>query len=265
MRRSGGVRAVERVKEARAPRLPLRGGARPRSSCCCAAGGREYGPSSGCRASASSPKRAEGGVADARRRSRSKSTASATAATPEGNSPGQRARPRPAGRSSPPRPAARRDRADQLQGPDPGRDARHRRRHPRPARVLRRRAGLGDGRRLGEHHREASWEALVDSLEYAFQPRGGPAGRWGCAAHGRVPETEPIHSRRARGRPARGGAGARGAALRAALRWGRWGERFESGFAGWLGVEDAVTVSSGTTAPCTSGCGRSAGAPATRS
>ena len=48
------------------------------------------------------------------------------------------------------------------------------------------------------------------------------------------------------------------------LSLGPTGERFEREFAAWLGVEDAVAVSSGTTA-CTSGCGRSAGAPATRS
>ena len=67
-----------------------------------------------------------------------------------------------------PLPAPRRHRADQLQGADPRRSPRHRRRHPRPARLRRRRARVGDDG-VSENIIEASWEALVDSLEYAFQ------------------------------------------------------------------------------------------------
>ena len=43
------------------------------------------------------------------------------------------------------------------------------RRHPRAARLLRRRAAWGSIG-VSENIIEASWEALVDSLEYAFQP-----------------------------------------------------------------------------------------------
>ena len=49
------------------------------------------------------------------------------------------------------------------------------------------------------------------------------------------------------------------------LSLGPMGERFERDFAEWLGVEDAVAVSSGTDRRCTSASGRSAGARATRS
>ena len=67
-------------------------------------------------------------------------------------------------------PASRRDRAHQLQGPDPRRAPRHRRGHPGPARLLRRRREWGSIG-VSENIIEASWEALVDSLEYAFQPQ----------------------------------------------------------------------------------------------
>ena len=70
-----------------------------------------------------------------------------------GQRPGQRPRQGPARRDRRPPPAPRRHRADQLQGQDPRREPRHRRHHPRPPRLLRRRAGVGDDRRLGEHHR----------------------------------------------------------------------------------------------------------------
>ena len=59
---------------------------------------------------------------------------------------------------------------------------------------------------VSENIIEASWEALVDSLEYAFQP---------AMSAGRGDEHDPA--RPARDRRPRGGAGARGAALRPAL------------------------------------------------
>ena len=76
---------------------------------------------------------------------------------------------------------------------------------------------------VSENIIEASWEALVDSLEYAFQPRKQrqsgsrrpsplPSGRQRLRERRRA---DPA--RAARARRARGGAGARGAALRAAL------------------------------------------------
>ena len=95
------------------------------------------------------------------------------------------------------------DRADQLQGADPRRSPRHRRRHPGPARLRRRRARVGDDRRLGEHHR-------------------GLLGGAGRLAGVRLPVSASqtaaqIPLAAARDRRPRGGAGARGAALGTAL------------------------------------------------
>ena len=70
-----------------------------------------------------------------------------------GQRPGQRARHRAARRDHRPPSAPGRHRADQLQGPHPRRAPRHRRGHAGAARLLRRRAGMGLDRRLGEHHR----------------------------------------------------------------------------------------------------------------
>ena len=92
---------------------------------------------------------------------------------------------------------------------------------------------------VSENIIEASWEALVDSLEYAFQPRDEPSDA--------DAETEPIPL-------ARPEIGEREEELvLEVLRSGRlslgpMGERFERELAAWLGVEDAVAVSSGTTA-----------------
>ena len=102
---------------------------------------------------------------------------------------------------------------------------------------------------VSENIIEASWEALVDSLEYAFQPRGDDAPRRvGC---GRRWAARPT-LRRSRS-PDRRSALARRSWSLEVLRSGRlslgpMGERFERAFADWLGVEDAVAVSSGTTA-----------------
>ena len=76
----------------------------------------------------------------------------------------------PCARDHRPAPAPRRYRADQLQGADPRRD------HGTGA-VTRVLLDSSDGERewgtigVSENIIEASWEALVDSLEYAFQPR----------------------------------------------------------------------------------------------
>ncbi len=71
---------------------------------------------------------------------------------------------------------------------------------------------------VSENIIEASWEALVESLEYAFQPRGL---RGGLVAERSVPPARPrerTDPARAPGdRAARGGAGGRGAALGQAL------------------------------------------------
>ena len=91
---------------------------------------------------------------------------------------------------------------------------------------------------VSENIIEASWEALVDSLEYAFQPR---------AMSDRAPTTSRSRWRRPE-------LGEREEELvLEVLRSGRlslgpMGERFERAFAEWLGVEDAVAVSSGTAA-----------------
>ena len=91
---------------------------------------------------------------------------------------------------------------------------------------------------VSENIIEASWEALVDSLEYAFQPR---------RMSDRAADNEPIPL-------ARPELGEREEELALeVLRSGRlslgpMGERFERAFAEWLGVEDAVAVSSGTAA-----------------
>ena len=90
---------------------------------------------------------------------------------------------------------------------------------------------------VSENIIEASWEALVDSLEYAFQPRE-------MSEQLTDNETIPL---------ARPELGEREEELvLEVLRSGRlslgpMGERFERAFAEWLGVEDAVAVSSGTT------------------
>ena len=94
---------------------------------------------------------------------------------------------------------------------------------------------------MSENVIEASWEALVDSLEYAFQPVRAP--RVSAAERGADP------ARQAGPRGAGGGAGARGDPLRdalarsdaAALRGGPRGPDRR-------GAELAVGVSSGTTA-----------------
>ena len=88
---------------------------------------------------------------------------------------------------------------------------------------------------VSENIIEASWEALVDSLEYAFQRMSDE------------PDNDPIPL-------ARPEIGEREEELvLEVLRSGRLSlgpmvERFERAFAAWLGVEDAVAVSSGTTA-----------------
>ena len=98
---------------------------------------------------------------------------------------------------------------------------------------------------VSENIIEASWEALVDSLEYAFQPRRDPPRR-NRRTRGRMnPDPIPL---------ARPALGEREEELvLEVLRSGRLSlgpvqERFEREFAAWLGVDDAVAVSSGTAA-----------------
>ena len=188
---------------ARAPRLPLRGGAGLLRAAAAARGRQSTSRSSSWRASASSPRSARAARSKPRRRSRSRSTASATSRWPRAT-----ARSTPSTRPCAAAIGARYphladDRADQLQGAHPRRGPRHRRRHPRPARLHRRRARVGHDRRLGEHHR-------------------GLLGGAGRLAGVRLP-AEPRMSRRqiplaqAGDRRPRGGAGARGAALGPAL------------------------------------------------
>ena len=143
---------------------------RPPSSCCCGARRASTSRSSSSRASASRPRSARTARSRPRRRSRSGSTASATSRSP-----------RATARSTPSTRALRAAIGD---------------RHPHLAdieltnykvRILDEDHGTGavtrvlldssDGERewgtigVSENIIEASWEALVDSLEYAFQPR----------------------------------------------------------------------------------------------
>ncbi len=90
---------------------------------------------------------------------------------------------------------------------------------------------------------EASWEALVDSLEYAFQPKPNRARRIGGGglSEARIPLARPVLGEREE------------ELVLEVLRSGmlslgpKLGE-FERAFAARIGVEDAVAVSSGTTA-----------------
>ena len=124
---------------------------------------------------------------------------------------------------------------------------RHRRGHAGAARLVRRRDGVGNDRGLGEHHRGlvggARGVARVRVPAAGHPPPAGPPRR---SPRRRAPE-QPIPL----ARPdlgARGGAGP-GEVLRSGrLSLGPVLERFEREFAAWLGVDDAVAVSSGTAA-----------------
>ena len=71
---------------------------------------------------------------------------------------------------------------------------------------------------VSENIIEASWEALVESLEYAFQPRGpGEASGRRRSVPPARPRERADPARAPGDRAARGGAGARGAALGQAL------------------------------------------------
>ena len=85
-----------------------------------------------------------------------------------GQRPGQRARHGAAPGDHAQVPAPRRHRARQLQGAHPRRDQGHRRRHARAARRQRRRGRAGAASACSENIIEASWEALVDSIEYGM-------------------------------------------------------------------------------------------------
>ena len=142
-RRRGDARG-RAAQGARAPRLPLRGRATPPSSCCC---GARRAPTSRCSSSRASgsitEKRADGTGRD-RGDDQGLGRRRALRAHGRGQRPGQRARQGAARRDHRAHhPHLADDRADQLQGPDPRRAPRHRRGHPGPARLLRRRATSG--------------------------------------------------------------------------------------------------------------------------
>ena len=103
---------------------------------------------------------------------------------------------------------------------------------------------------VSENIIEASWEALVESLEYAFQPQPGrPGEEREAAGAGRRPRQARVSDPIPLARPE---LGPREEQLTLeVLRSGRLSlgpmqERFEREFADWLGVDDAVAVSSGT-------------------
>ena len=143
------------------------------------------------------------------------------------------------------------------------------RRHPGPARLLGRQDAWGSIG-VSENIIEASWEALVDSLEYAFQPEPdsrqvlrSACGRAGAQLEGRRSSVAGSRSRARRSgereeelvlevlRSGRLSLGPDAGALRARVR--RLARR-------------RATRSPSRRGPrrCTSGCGRSAGARATR-
>ena len=150
-RRGRGARG-RAAQGARAPRLPLRGGAGLLRAAA-APGGRQL----------RAPVQAgelPGDDREARRRrgrnrgdDQGRGRRRALRPGRRGQRPRQRPRQGPAGGDRRPPSPSGRHRADQLQGADPRRDPRHRRGHAGPARLLRRRAGVGDHRRLREHHR----------------------------------------------------------------------------------------------------------------
>src|ERR1044072_2212230 len=100
---------------------------------------------------------------------------------------------------------------------------------------------------VSENIIEASWEALVDSLEYAFQPRR--AGR------SRSPGPRSAPARRSwRWR----------CCVPAGSRWGRWGSASSASSPPGSGSRTRAP-SPAAPPPCTSACGRWGGGPATRS
>ena len=104
-------------------------------------------------------------------------------------------------------PAPARHRARQLQGPHPRRDQGHRRGHARAARRLRRRAGVGLDRRLGERDRGLVGGAgRLARVRHAGAARGRARGE--AAARSARDRRRASVSRGARGDPARA-AGAR--------------------------------------------------------
>ena len=147
-----------------------------------------------------------------------------------GQRPGQRARPRAARRDRRDPPAPRGHRARQLQGPHPRRDARAPTRSP--ACCSTRPTGTDTWGSIGVHENviAASWQALVDSLEYG--DAAGPPRRSAPS-----PSTSALDPGRPAGpRRARGGARPRGPALRAALARARRCRRSRRRFAARVGA-----------------------------
>ena len=110
---------------------------------------------------------------------------------------------------------------------------------------------------VSENIIEASWEALVDSLEYAFQPARASIGA-------RTIATRADPARPARDRRPRGGAGAGGAALGPALA-GPDGRALRARASPPGSGSRTRSRSPAARPACTSACGRSAGGRATRS
>ena len=118
----------------------------------------------GSRASASSSRSARTARSSPRRRSRSGSMASATSTPPRGTARSTRSTRRSA-RRSPTATRSCRHRAHRLQGPHPRRAPRHRRRDSRAASIRPTANATWGTIGVSENIIEASWEALVDSLE----------------------------------------------------------------------------------------------------
>ena len=111
---------------------------------------------------------------------------------------------------------------------------------------------------VSENIIEASWEALVDSLEYAFQPRARRA-----EPARRLSRADPARAARTSARARRSWCSRCCAPGRLSL--GPMLERFERELRRLARASRTRSPSPAAPRRCTSGCGRSAGARATRS
>ena len=191
--------------------------------------------------------------------------------TAEGNGPGERARPCAARGDHRAPSAPGRDRAGQLQGEDPGRAPRDRRGHAGPPGLLGRARDAGgrsasprtSSRRRGR--RSSTRSSTPSSREAASRRERSPAAEAEpsrCRPR-RVSRARADPARPAGPRRARGGAGARGDPLGAALA-GAGAGALRARLRRLARGRGRGRRLVGHRAPCISGFARSAGAPATR-
>ena len=161
---------------ARAPRLPLRGRRRLLRAACCASEAGDYEPLFRLESFRVITEKREDGKVETEATIKIWVDGERYVRTAEGNGPvnalDRALRDAIAELLS----AAARHRARQLQGAHHRRAQGHRRRHPRPDRRLRRRRAPGARSASPRTSSRRSWEALVDSLEYAMQAPQSLAG-----------------------------------------------------------------------------------------